>query len=64
MKKESDDIDEIELSPERIRAIRESLGLSQVDAGELIGGGPRAFTKYESGAIKPSAAVLNLLKIL
>ncbi len=52
------------LSPKRIKTIREGLGLSQVEAGELIGGGPRAFTKYESGAIKPAAAVINLLKIL
>ena len=53
-----------ELAPEHIRSIRESLGLSQVEAGELIGGGPRAFTKYESGVIKPTAAVMNLLRIL
>ena len=28
------------LDPEEIRAIREHLGLSQAEAGELIGGGP------------------------
>ena len=43
----------IDLAPEEIRAIRERLGLSQVEAGELLGGGPRAFTKYESGTISP-----------
>lgn len=53
-----------EISPERIRLIREKLQLSQEDAGELIGGGPRAFTKYESGTIKPSAAIINLLQVL
>ena len=52
------------IRPEEIRAVRVRLGLSQVEAGEIIGGGPRAFTKYESGALKPSAAVLNLLRIL
>ena len=36
-------------SPDEIRTIRERLGLSQTEAGELIGGGARAFTKYESG---------------
>ena len=36
------------LLPKEIRAIRESLGLSQVEAGKVIGGGPRAFTKYEN----------------
>ncbi len=53
-----------ELSPDRIRTIREELGLSQSEAGETIGGGPRAFTKYEAGKVKPAAAVVNLLKIL
>ena len=52
------------MTPEEIRAIRESLGLSQVQAGELLGGGPRAFSKYESGTIKPAASVANLLRIL
>ena len=39
----------LEISPDEIRAIREGLGLTQVEAGELLGGGPRAFTKYEAG---------------
>ncbi len=30
----------------------------------MLGGGPRAFTKYENGAIKPNAAVVNLLRLL
>ena len=53
-----------ELTPDDIRRIREKLGISQVEAGELLGGGPRAFTKYESGTIKPAAAVANLLRML
>ena len=53
-----------EISPEEIRAIRENLGLSQVEAGELIGGGPRAFTKYEAGTVKPAASIINLLRLL
>ncbi len=53
-----------ELSPEEIRTIRKNLGLTQVEAGELLGGGPRAFTKYEAGTIKPVAAVVNLLRLL
>ncbi len=40
------------------------LGLSQVDAGELLGGGPRAFTKYEAGTIKPAASTANMLRLL
>lgn len=53
-----------ELTPQAIRRIREKIGLSQVEAGELLGGGPRAFTKYESGTIKPTAATANLLRLL
>ena len=53
-----------ELTPDDIRRIRQRLGLSQVEAGELLGGGPRAFTKYESGTIKPAASVANLLRLL
>lgn len=53
-----------ELQPDDIRRIREKLGLSQVEAGELLGGGPRAFTKYESGTIKPTAATANLLRMV
>lgn len=50
--------------PSEVRAIRTSLGLTQAEAGELIGGGPRAFAKYESGAVKPAAAVVRLLRLL
>ena len=54
----------IDIAPEEIRAIRRRLGLSQVEAGELLGGGPRAFTKYESGVVKPAASVISLLRLL
>jgi DNA-binding transcriptional regulator YiaG len=54
----------LELSPDEIRRIRERLGLSQAEAGELLGGGPRAFTKYENGTIKPAASVANILRLL
>lgn len=53
-----------ELEPDDIRRVREKLGLSQVEAGELLGGGPRAFTKYEGGAIKPAASIANILRML
>ena len=52
------------MAPAEVRAIREGLGLSQAEAGELLGGGPRAFTKYEAGAVKPSAAIVTLLRLL
>lgn len=47
-----------------VAAVRKKLGLSQRQAGELIGGGPRAFQKYESGEIEPSEAMLKLLRLL
>lgn len=53
-----------ELSGADIRAIREALGLTQLEAGRLIGGGPRAFSKYEAGVVKPSAAAVSLLRVL
>jgi transcriptional regulator with XRE-family HTH domain len=53
-----------ELTPGDIRRIRQKLGLSQVEAGELLGGGPRAFTKYEAGTIKPAASTANMLRLL
>jgi HTH-type transcriptional regulator/antitoxin MqsA len=52
------------LSPEEIRRIRKKLGLSQVRAGELIGGGPRAFQKYEAGDLAPSRAANTALILL
>lgn len=49
---------------ERVRAIRKKLRLTQVEAGQLLGGGPRAFQKYERGAMAPSDAAIGLLEIL
>ena len=53
-----------ELSPEEIKEIRKSLGLSQAEAGKLLGGGPRAFAKYENGSVKPSVALEKMLRFL
>ncbi len=53
-----------DLAPDEIRAIRERLGLTQIEASELIGGGRRSFTKYESGAVKPASAVIKLLRLM
>jgi len=52
------------LTPPMIKVIREKLGLSQEHAGNLLGGGPRAFQKYETGTISPAAATENLLRLL
>lgn len=52
------------LKPDEIRRVRKKLKLSQREAGRLIGGGPNAFQKYESGEVLTSRAVSNLLRIL
>ncbi|MGD0488970.1 MAG: type II toxin-antitoxin system MqsA family antitoxin [Syntrophorhabdales bacterium] len=52
------------LEPEDIRRIRKKLGLSQTAAGQVIGGGPRAFQKYESGDLLPSRAISSALRLL
>lgn len=52
------------LEPDEIRRIRKKLGLTQTIAGELIGGGPRAFQKYETGDLLPSRAICSALLLL
>ena len=52
------------LEPDEIRRIRKKLGLSQTAAGEIIGGGPRAFQKYEAGDLLPSRAISSALTLL
>jgi HTH-type transcriptional regulator/antitoxin MqsA len=48
----------------RVRAVRKRLKLSQEEAGRIIGGGKRAFQKYESGATPPSDAAVGLIELL
>ena len=57
-------VPKVPMTPHEIRRIRKRLRLSQAQAGELIGGGPRAFTKYEAGTVTPNASVVSLLKLL
>jgi HTH-type transcriptional regulator/antitoxin MqsA len=52
------------LAPEDIKRIRKRLRLTQEAAGELIGGGPRAFQKYEAGDLLPSRAISSALTLL
>ncbi len=52
------------LQPHEIKRIRRKLRLTQVDAGNLIGGGPRAFQKYEAGDLLPSRAISSALVLL
>jgi HTH-type transcriptional regulator/antitoxin MqsA len=50
--------------PEEIPRIRKKLGRTQAEAGELVGGGPRAFQKQESGDLLPSRAAGSALALL
>jgi HTH-type transcriptional regulator/antitoxin MqsA len=47
-----------------IRRIRRKLGLSQVAAARLTGGGHNAFSRYERGEAVPLPAVVNLFRLL
>ena len=49
---------------EEIRRIRRKLGLSQVAAARLTGGGDNAFSRYERGESAPLPAVVNLFRLL
>jgi HTH-type transcriptional regulator/antitoxin MqsA len=52
------------LGPQEVANAREKLGLSQRKAGEVLGGGPRAFQKYESGKQSVSTPMSHLLRLL
>jgi HTH-type transcriptional regulator/antitoxin MqsA len=52
------------LDPSEVRRIRKKLRLSQQQAGDVIGGGPRAFQKYETGDLLPSRAISSALVLL
>ncbi|MDR9428958.1 MAG: type II toxin-antitoxin system MqsA family antitoxin [Salibaculum sp.] len=52
------------MTPEQVRSVRKKLRLSQRDAGRIIGGGPNAFQKYESGGVVLSKAADTALRLL
>lgn len=47
-----------------IKSVRKRLKLTQEEAGVIIGGGKRAFQKYESGRTPPSDAAVGLIEVL
>ena len=53
-----------EIAPSEIRAIRQRLGLSQVEAGELIAAAPAPSPSTRPEPVKPAASVINLLRLL
>lgn len=52
------------LAPGEIVRIRKLLKLSQREAGKILGGGARAFQRYETGSIVVSKPMSNLLMLL
>jgi len=46
-----------------VRKLREKLGLSQAQASRIFGGGPVAFSKYESDDVAQSEAMDKLLRL-
>ncbi len=49
---------------EELRRIRKQLKLSQAEASRLTGGGHNAFSRYETGKVIPTRAVINLFRLL
>jgi HTH-type transcriptional regulator/antitoxin MqsA len=47
-----------------VRRVRKRLKLTQEEAGRIIGGGRRAFQRYESGTTPPSDAAVGLIALL
>lgn len=50
--------------PEYITAVRKKLGVNRREAGEIFGGGPNAFSRYETGKTNPSIPLVMMLKLL
>lgn len=52
------------LSGVEIRTIREHYGITQDQAARLFGGGPKAFSKYESGDVAQAVSMDKLLRVV
>ena len=51
------------LTGSEVKSVREKLGLKQSDASKIFGGGPVAFSKYESDDVTQSEAMDKLLRV-
>ena len=51
------------LTGDEVKGIRENLGISQAEASKVFGGGPVAFSKYESDDVIQSEAMDKLIRI-
>jgi HTH-type transcriptional regulator / antitoxin MqsA len=52
------------LRPQEVKRIRIKIGLTQREAGSILGGGPNAFQKYEQDTVMVSKPMSNLLRLL
>ncbi|ERR1700760_3827783 len=52
------------LNAQEVKRIRTKIGLTQREAGAIVGGGPNAFQKYEKGDVTVSKPMSNLLRVL
>lgn len=52
------------LGPDAVAKIRRRLNLTQRQAGKILGGGVRAFQRYEAGTVVVSQPMSNLLVLL
>ena len=50
--------------PKAVQRIRKHLKLTQKEAGRIVGGGPNAFQKYESGDVLVSRGIASALLLL
>jgi HTH-type transcriptional regulator/antitoxin MqsA len=58
------EVDMLPLPPSEIRRIRKKLKLTQKEAGDVFGGGIRAFSQYERGESRPLKSTDTLLRLL
>lgn len=49
---------------ELLAQVRRQLDLTQQQAAKVFGGGPNAFSRYESGKTKPPVALVALFRVL
>lgn len=52
------------LTSQEIKQIRKQFNLTQIEFGELLGGGEKAFARYETGKVLQSRPMDNLLRLL
>jgi len=52
------------IDPNFVADIRKKLKLTQKDASKIFGGGPNAFSRYETGKALPPPSLVQLLRLL